>query len=55
MARVSGLHIYPFKGCRGIALEAARLTSTGLAFDRHWVVVHPDGKRSSGPTWNCVW
>lgn len=44
MARISGLRIYPVKGCRGIALDAARLTSTGLAYDRHWMVVHPDGR-----------
>lgn len=44
MARISGLHIYPVKGCRGIAVEEARLTSTGLAGDRHWMVVHPDGR-----------
>jgi uncharacterized protein YcbX len=44
MARISGLHIYPVKGCRGIALDSARLTATGLAFDRHWMVVHPDGR-----------
>ena len=44
MARISGLHIYPVKGCRGIALDATRLTSTGLAFDRRWMVVHPDGR-----------
>ena len=44
MARISGLHIYPVKGCRGIALDAARLTSNGLAYDRHWMVVHPDGR-----------
>jgi len=44
MARISGLYIYPVKGCRGIAVEASRLTTTGLAFDRHWMVVHPDGR-----------
>lgn len=44
MARISGLHVYPVKGCRGIGLEAAVLAPTGLAFDRHWMVVHPDGR-----------
>jgi len=44
MAHISGLIIYPVKGCGGIALEVARLTPTGLAYDRHWMVVHPDGR-----------
>lgn len=44
MAIVSNLYIYPVKGCRGIALESAELTPTGLALDRHWMVVHPDGR-----------
>jgi len=44
MALISGLHVYPVKGCRGIALGTARLTATGLAYDRHWMVVHPDGR-----------
>jgi len=44
MALISALHVYPVKGCRGIALEVARLTTTGLAYDRHWMVVHPDGR-----------
>lgn len=44
MALISGLHVYPVKGCRGIALDTARLTVTGLAYDRHWMLVHPDGR-----------
>lgn len=44
MALISGLHVYPVKGCRGIALDTARLTATGLAHDRHWMVVHQDGR-----------
>lgn len=37
--RITQLTIYPVKSLRGIALDAARLTPRGLAFDRHWMVV----------------
>ena len=43
-AWVSGLFLYPVKGCRGIALDHAELQPTGLAFDRHWMFVRPDGR-----------
>ncbi|CAD7697411.1 unnamed protein product [Ostreobium quekettii] len=39
MATVSSLRVYPVKGCKGIELDTAVMTPTGLAFDRHWVVV----------------
>lgn len=39
MAAVSGLAVYPIKGCRGIACQEARICNTGFAYDRHWVVV----------------
>ncbi|CAD7698162.1 unnamed protein product [Ostreobium quekettii] len=39
MATVSSLRVYPVKGCKGIELDTAMMTPTGLAFDRHWVVV----------------
>jgi hypothetical protein len=38
------LHVYPVKSCRGIALEAARLTEAGLEHDREWMIVTPDGR-----------
>ena len=44
MAVVSGLHVYPVKSCKGIALEEAELTDSGLAFDRHWMLVDGDGR-----------
>ena len=43
-ASLSALHIYPIKSCRGIRLTAARLTPTGLADDRHWMLVRPGGR-----------
>jgi uncharacterized protein len=43
-AVLSALHVYPIKSCRGIQLDAARLTPTGLADDRHWMLVRPSGR-----------
>ncbi|WP_437635440.1 MOSC domain-containing protein [Sorangium sp. So ce854] len=42
--RLSALHIYPVKGCRGIALDAAAVDELGLAGDRRFMIVDPDGK-----------
>lgn len=39
-----GLYVYPVKSCRGIALTQARLSATGLAHDREWMVVDPAGR-----------
>ena len=44
VAVLSALHVYPIKSCRGIELDAARLTPTGLADDRHWMLVRPSGR-----------
>lgn len=45
---VSQLHIYPVKGCRGIALGEATLAATGLEVDgigdREWVIVDGEGE-----------
>jgi uncharacterized protein YcbX len=43
-AAVLSLHVYPVKSCRGIALDSARMTPTGLADDRHWMLVRPNGR-----------
>ena len=43
-ATISALNIYPVKSCRGVALDEAVLTSTGLAHDRHWMLVRPNGR-----------
>src|SRR5262245_56710017 len=43
-ASLTGLHIYPVKSCRGIALERARVAATGFADDRHWMLVRPNGR-----------
>jgi hypothetical protein len=45
---LSAIHLYPVKGCRGIALSQATLAATGLEVDgigdREWVVVDADGE-----------
>jgi uncharacterized protein YcbX len=43
-ATLSSLHVYPVKSCRGIQLDDARLTATGFADDRHWMLVRPGGR-----------
>ena len=42
MGRIASLHVYPVKSCRGIDLASARLTPTGLEWDRRWMIV--DGR-----------
>lgn len=39
---LSELWIYPLKSGRGIRLSEARLSPTGLAWDRRWMLVDPD-------------
>lgn len=41
---VTGLFIYPVKGLKGIAKDRAVLTPTGFEYDRHWMVVMPNGR-----------
>lgn len=41
---VTALHVYPVKSCRGIALDVARITDTGIANDRRWLIVDPNGR-----------
>jgi uncharacterized protein YcbX len=43
-ATLTHLNVYPIKSCRGIALDSARLAPTGLADDRHWMLVRPNGR-----------
>lgn len=44
MPTVSSLHIYPVKALQGIAVSSATLTTQGLAFDRHWMLVDANGQ-----------
>lgn len=43
-ATLTALNIYPVKSCRGIPLEEAVVGDTGLAHDRHWMLVRPNGR-----------
>jgi uncharacterized protein YcbX len=43
MATVSALTYYPVKGCAGVSVDRAVVTPTGLAYDRGFVLTHPDG------------
>jgi uncharacterized protein YcbX len=43
ISKVTGLYIYPVKSMKGIAVENAPLTSKGLLYDRHWMVVRESG------------
>lgn len=42
--QVSQLFIYPVKSLRGIAVEKAELTSLGLKYDRHWMIIDDKNK-----------
>jgi uncharacterized protein YcbX len=44
MAHVAAINVYPVKGCRGIALERARILATGFEHDREWLIVAPEGR-----------
>src|SRR5262245_12165374 len=44
MAHISALNIYPVKACRGIALDRARVLTTGFEHDREWLIVTPEGR-----------
>lgn len=44
MARIASLHIYPVKSCRGIDVDQALITPTGLEWDRRWMIARPDGR-----------
>lgn len=44
MIQITGLFIYPVKGLRGTGLNQTMLTPRGLANDRRWMVVMPNGR-----------
>jgi uncharacterized protein YcbX len=55
---VSQLWIYPVKGLKGIAVDAARCTDRGLEHDRRFMVVDPSGRFMSQrehPRMATVW
>lgn len=42
--QIAELWIYPVKSCAGIAVQQAHLSRHGLEWDRHWMVVEPNGE-----------
>jgi uncharacterized protein YcbX len=46
--RLGGLYLYPMKSCAPLPAEAAIVEPRGLAHDRRWMVVDPDGKFITG-------
>lgn len=43
-AHVSALHLYPVKGCGGIAVSSAEVDALGLVGDRRFLITDPTGK-----------
>ncbi len=43
MFTVSALNFYPVKGCAGVSVERVEITPAGLAHDRRFMFVTPDG------------
>ncbi|MDE1184305.1 MOSC N-terminal beta barrel domain-containing protein [Paraburkholderia sp.] len=43
MPTLTALYVYPVKSCAAIALNDAHLLANGLAYDRNWMIVEPDG------------
>ena len=43
-ATLTDLYTYPVKSCRGVRHERVRMDVTGLADDRHWMLVRPNGR-----------
>lgn len=43
MTTISDIYIYPVKSCGGVRVTGATITPTGLALDRHWMIVDGDG------------
>ena len=44
LVRIESLPVFPIKSCGGIMLQEARLTATGLAMDRRWILHTLDGE-----------
>lgn len=40
---LSAIHLYPIKSCGGSSLQEGEADARGLKYDRHWLVVTPEG------------
>jgi len=43
MIRVTELHVYPVKACRGVPVSSAEVLERGFAGDRRWMIVDAGG------------
>ncbi|MGA9618337.1 MAG: MOSC N-terminal beta barrel domain-containing protein, partial [Serratia proteamaculans] len=43
MITLSKLYVHPVKSLRGLQLSHAQVSSSGLAFDRTFMITEPDG------------
>lgn len=43
MPTLAEIHVYPVKSCRGIPLSEARVTASGIEWDRRWMFVDAAG------------
>lgn len=43
-ARISSLHIYPIKACRGVSVDEANVWRSGLEYDRRYMIVDESGR-----------
>jgi uncharacterized protein YcbX len=41
---LSGMYVYPVKGCRGVSVARARVTDRGLEHDRRFMIVDGNGR-----------
>ena len=46
--RLASIILYPLKSAAGVELDASRIEARGLAGDRRWMVVDPEGKCLTG-------
>lgn len=44
MKKLTSLHIYPVKSCKGISLDTVAVTPKGAANDRRWMVIDDTGR-----------
>lgn len=44
MAAIQALNFYPVKSCRGISVQAAKVTPTGFEHDREWLIVDANNR-----------
>jgi uncharacterized protein YcbX len=43
MIKITALYVYPIKSLKGITLQQADISETGIAYDRFWMLVNENG------------